>query len=77
MRSASSPTPLATSTPAYSAPKPCARFTSIGKPAANNPADLPRYRGVGIGYVVLLQAKNHLPQTAAFENAKYAVYAVR
>jgi hypothetical protein len=32
---------------------------------------------VGIGYVVLLQAKNHLPQTAAFENAKYAVYAVR
>jgi hypothetical protein len=42
-----------------------------------SPANLPQYRALGIAYVVLLQAKNHLPQTAAFENAKYAVYAVR
>jgi hypothetical protein len=41
-----------------------------------SPADMAKYEGLGIGYVVL-QVKNRLPQTAAFENAKYAVYAVR
>jgi hypothetical protein len=37
------------------------------------PADMPNYEALGIGYVVL-QAKNRLPQPAAFENVKYAVY---
>jgi hypothetical protein len=40
------------------------------------PADMPKYEGLGIGYVVL-QGKNRLPRAAVFENAKYAVYAVR
>jgi hypothetical protein len=40
------------------------------------PADMAKYEGLGIGYVVL-QGKNRLPQTAVFENAKYAAYAVR
>ena len=40
------------------------------------PADLAKYQGLGIGYVVL-QVKNRLPQTAVFENAKYVAYAVR
>jgi hypothetical protein len=40
------------------------------------PADLAKYEGLGIGYVVL-QGKNRLPQTAVFENAKYAAYAIR
>ncbi len=40
------------------------------------PADLPKYEGLGIGYVVL-QSPNRLPRAAAFENSKYAVYAVR
>jgi len=40
------------------------------------PADMAKYEGLGIGYAVL-QRKNRLPQPAAFENAKYAAYAVR
>jgi hypothetical protein len=40
------------------------------------PADMAKYEGLWIGYVVL-QRKNRLPQPAAFENAKYAAYAVR
>jgi hypothetical protein len=40
------------------------------------PADLPKYEGLGIGYVVL-QGKNRLPQAAVFENGKYTAYAVR
>jgi len=40
------------------------------------PADLPKYEGLGIGYVVL-QGKNRLPQPAAFQNARYAAYPVR
>jgi len=39
------------------------------------PADIAKYEGLGIGYVVL-QVKNRLPRTAAFENAKYVAYAV-
>jgi hypothetical protein len=39
------------------------------------PADLPRYSGLGIRYVVL-QPKNHLAQPAEFENAGYVVYQV-
>jgi len=39
------------------------------------PADMAKYEGLGIGYVVL-QERNRLPQPAAFENAKYAAYAV-
>jgi hypothetical protein len=41
-----------------------------------SPADMAKYQGLGIGYVVL-QGKNRLPQAAVFENAKYAAYAVR
>jgi hypothetical protein len=41
-----------------------------------SPADMAKYEGLGIGYVVL-QGKNRLPQAAVFENAKYGVYAVR
>ena len=40
-----------------------------------NPADMAKYEGLGIGYVVL-QRNNRPPQTAVFENAKYAAYAV-
>lgn len=40
------------------------------------PADLARYSGLGIGYVVL-QPKNHLARPAEFENAGYLVYQVR
>jgi hypothetical protein len=40
------------------------------------PADMAKYQGLGIGYVVL-QEKNRLPQAAVFENAKYVAYAVR
>jgi hypothetical protein len=40
------------------------------------PADMAKYEGLGIGYVVL-QVKNRLPQPAVFENAKYVAYAVR
>ena len=40
------------------------------------PADLPKYEGLGIGYVVL-QSPNRLPRAAAFENSKYAAYALR
>jgi hypothetical protein len=40
------------------------------------PADVAKYRGLGIDFVVL-QVKNRLPQPAAFENAKYVAYAVR
>jgi hypothetical protein len=40
------------------------------------PADMAKYEGMGIGYVVL-QGKNRLPQAAVFENGKYAAYAVR
>jgi hypothetical protein len=39
------------------------------------PADMAKYEGLGIGYVVL-QVKNRPPQTPVFENAKYAAYAV-
>jgi len=39
-------------------------------------ADMAKYEGLGIGYVVL-QVKNRLPQAAVFENGKYAAYAVR
>jgi hypothetical protein len=39
------------------------------------PADMAKYEGLGIGYVVL-QGKNRLPQPPLFENAKYAAYAV-
>ena len=41
-----------------------------------SPADMAKYEGLGIGYVVL-QGKNRLARAAVFENAKYAVYAVR
>ena len=40
-----------------------------------SPADMAKYEGLGIGYVVL-QVKNRLPEAAVFENAKYAAYAV-
>jgi hypothetical protein len=40
------------------------------------PADMAKYEGLGIGYVVL-QAKNRLPRPAVFENARYVAYAVR
>jgi len=40
------------------------------------PADVAKYEGLGIGYVVL-QSPNRLPRAAAFQNAKYAAYAVR
>jgi hypothetical protein len=40
-----------------------------------SPADMSKYEGLGIGYVVL-QAKNRLPRPAVFENATYAAYAV-
>ena len=41
-----------------------------------SPADMPKYEGLGIGYVVL-QAKTTCPQPPVFENAKYAAYAVQ
>jgi hypothetical protein len=41
-----------------------------------SPADMAKYEGLGIGYVVL-QGKNRLPQTPVFENEKYVAYAVR
>jgi len=41
-----------------------------------SPADMAKYEGLGIGYVVL-QGKNRLAQAAVFENAKYVAYAVR
>jgi hypothetical protein len=40
------------------------------------PADTAKYEGLGIGYAVL-QGKDRLAQPPAFENAKYAAYAVR
>jgi hypothetical protein len=40
------------------------------------PADMAKYQGLGIGYVVL-QEKNRLRQGAVFGNAKYVAYAVR
>ena len=40
------------------------------------PADLPKYGGLGIAYVVL-QPQNRLPLPAVFENAKYVAYSVR
>ena len=40
------------------------------------PADMAKYEGLGIGYVVL-QGKTRLPRAAVFENAKYAAYALR
>jgi hypothetical protein len=39
------------------------------------PADLPKYSGLGIAYVVL-QPENRLPRAPAFENAKYVAYRV-
>jgi hypothetical protein len=39
-------------------------------------AEIPKYGGLGIDYVVL-RPQNHLPRPPAFENAKYAVYYVR
>jgi hypothetical protein len=41
-----------------------------------SPAEMAKYEGLGIAYVVL-QAKNRLPRTAVFENAKYVAYTVR
>jgi hypothetical protein len=40
------------------------------------PADVPKYEGLGISYVVL-QVKNRLPQTAEFENTQYVAYWIR
>jgi hypothetical protein len=39
------------------------------------PADLPKYGGLGIAYVVL-QPQDRLPQPALFENSRYLVYPV-
>ncbi len=39
------------------------------------PADVPKYSGFGITYIVL-QGPDRLPRPPAFENAKYAVYPV-
>ena len=39
------------------------------------PAMLPKYEALGVQYVVL-QPKNRLPRPPAFENGKYAVYAL-
>jgi hypothetical protein len=41
-----------------------------------SPADMAKYEALGIGYIVL-PGKNRLPQTPAFENAKYVAYAVQ
>ena len=41
-----------------------------------HPADLPKYGGLGISYIVL-RPGHRLPRPAAFENAKYVAYAVR
>ena len=40
------------------------------------PADVAKYEGLGIGYVVL-QAKNRLQQAAEFENSTYVAYRIR
>jgi hypothetical protein len=40
------------------------------------PADVAKYEGLGIGYVVL-QVKNRLPEAAEFENAQYVAYRIR
>ena len=40
------------------------------------PTDMAKYQGLGISYVVL-QGKDRLPKATAFENGKYAAYAVR
>jgi len=40
------------------------------------PADVAKYEGLGIGYIVL-QGKSRPPQPPLFENAKYAAYALR
>ena len=39
------------------------------------PADLPKYSGLGIAYVVL-QPQNRLPRPPAFENSKFVAYSV-
>jgi len=38
------------------------------------PSDLARYRGLGIGYVVL-RVEHRLPEAPVYQNARYAVYA--
>ena len=44
--------------------------------AGFDPADLPKYDGLGIAYVVL-SPRNRLPRAPAFENDRYVAYAVR